>query len=131
MTNATSIMPAFVFVRRRDVELEGGYILAGQLIVDIPKTKKLKKRDEQEIHRIIERLTADVPRMPPDEAAVVFGWRGGVRPPSAVDTTNDKIMGAWAQRSLTIGLRVDPRKDGNPSVDSDMLWQMGLHKVSG
>jgi hypothetical protein len=30
-------MPAFVFKRRRDIEIEAGFLLAGNLAVDIPK----------------------------------------------------------------------------------------------
>lgn len=43
MTNQ-QIWPAFVFDRRRAVELEAGFVLAGQLIVDLPKRPKLKAR---------------------------------------------------------------------------------------
>jgi hypothetical protein len=103
---AMTTMPAFVFLRRRDIELEAGFTLAGQLIVDIPKTKKLKKHERQMIKGYIQRLTADIPRMPPDDAAVVFGWHGGVRPPDAADTKNDEIMGAWCDRSVAIAVRI-------------------------
>ena len=37
----TPVMPIFVFARRRDIELEGGYILAGNLVIgDLPKQAK-------------------------------------------------------------------------------------------
>jgi hypothetical protein len=125
----TEKYPAFVFQRRRHVELEAGFILAGQLIVDIPKgTKKLKGRHQRMIEEIIQRLTTDARSglMPAD--ALVFGWHGGSRPPNAVDTNNDEIMSAWAARSTAIGVRVDPRNDGFLRVDSDALRQMGIPK---
>jgi hypothetical protein len=130
MTDTTIAMPAFVFDRRRHVELEAGFLLAGQLFVDIPKGK-LKGRDERFIHKIIQRLTANARSglMQPTDALIV-GWRGGVKPPNAADITDDKLMGAWAARSIEVVVRVDPRpphKDG-PRPDSDLLAQMGILK---
>jgi hypothetical protein len=129
MTDTSFVMPAFVFHRRRHVELEAGFILAGQLIVDIPKTKKPKERDRRMVMKIIQQLTAEAQsgRMPID--GLIFGWHGGVKPPNAVDTNDDAIMSAWADRSMIIGVRVDPRpNDGSLRLDSDALAQMGLLK---
>jgi hypothetical protein len=44
MTNphADPVFPDFVFDRLTEVEREGGYLLAGQLIVNQPKRPKLK-----------------------------------------------------------------------------------------
>jgi hypothetical protein len=39
MINQPNIMPLFVFARRRDIEIDAGFILAGQLVVDIPNGK--------------------------------------------------------------------------------------------
>jgi hypothetical protein len=128
--NEQTIFPAFAFQRRHHVELEAGFILAGQLIVDIPKTKKPKKHQRRMVMKIIQQLTAEAQsgRMPLD--GLIFGWHGGVKPPNAVDTNDDAIMSAWADRSTIIAVRVDPRppsKDG-PRLDSDALAQMGLLK---
>ena len=128
--NEQTIFPAFAFERRSHVEREAGFILAGQLIVDIRKGAKAKltKGDQRMVREIIQQLTDDVRsgRMPKD--AMVFGWRGGSRPPNAVDTSNDEIMSAWAARSIAIGVRVDPRNDGLMRVDSDAMRQMGIPK---
>jgi hypothetical protein len=135
MTDTTIVMPAFVFERSRHVELEAGFVLAGQLIVDIPKGK-LKGRHKRIVQGIIQRLTTEARsgRMPTD--ALVFGWHGAAklakeglaRPPNAVDTSNDEIMSAWAARSIVCAVRVDPRNDGLMRFDSDVLRQMGLPK---
>jgi hypothetical protein len=120
-------MPLFVFARRRDIEIEAGLTLAGQLIVDIPKRKKLKQCYQQMIVEIAHRLTAEAQsgRMPDD--AIVYGWAGGRgRPANAVDTDDDALMTRWAQESTVIGVRVDPRNDGLVRIDSDMRRQMGL-----
>ena len=125
-TNEQPIMPAFVFLRHRHVEREAGFILAGQLIVDIPKgTKKLKGRHKRMIAKILRRLTTDAQSgfMPAD--ALVFGWHGGSRPPNAVDTSNDQIMSAWAARSIVIVVRINPRNDGLMRFDSDALRRAG------
>ena len=128
-TNEQPIMPAFVFERRSHIEREAGFILAGHLIVDIPKTKKLRGRDQRMINQFIQRLTTDAQSgsMPAD--ALVFGSHGDVKPPKAVDTKNDAIMSAWAARSVSITVRIDPRPfDGRMRVDSEVLRQMGLPK---
>jgi hypothetical protein len=35
MNDVKQVMPTFVFDRRRDIELECGFVLAGTLIVDL------------------------------------------------------------------------------------------------
>jgi hypothetical protein len=122
-------MPVFVFKRRRDIEHEAGLILAGHLIVDVPKSrKKPKQREQQMIVEIVQRLTAQAQsgQMPDD--AIVYGWPGGCRPANAVDVDNDALMASWAKERLVIGVRVDPRNDGYVRLDSDILRQIGLVK---
>jgi hypothetical protein len=62
------VMPAFVFARKREIEVETGLTLAGFLIVDLPKGKKPKGRDRRMIAEVIEALTTAVKsgRMPDD-----------------------------------------------------------------
>jgi hypothetical protein len=38
------VMPSFVFARCRDIEHEGGFLLAGILVVDLPEADKHKMR---------------------------------------------------------------------------------------
>src|SRR5262249_23149637 len=111
-------MPLFVFARRRDIEIENGLILAGQLVVDIPKTKKPKRREKQMIAEIVQRLTAEARsgQMPDD--AMIAGWPGGRPPANAVDVRNDALMAPWAKDRIIIAVRVD--RHGQPRVDSDM-----------
>jgi hypothetical protein len=120
MTDDPPEMPAFVFERRRHVEQEAGFILAGQLIVDIPKGTKPKGRHKRMIAKIVQQLTAEAQsgHMPVD--ALVFGWRGGLKPPNAVDTHDDEMMSDW----------VESRSGGvsGPRRDSDGVAQMGLLK---
>jgi hypothetical protein len=52
------IMPLFVFERRRDIELEAGFVLAGQLIIDIPKRPKPKRCHALLVERIVGELCA-------------------------------------------------------------------------
>jgi hypothetical protein len=121
------IMPVFVFMRRRDIERENGFILAGQLIVDIPRSrKKPKRREQQMITEIVQLLSANAQsgQMPDD--AVVYGWPGGCRPANAVDVDNDALMASWAKERIVIVVRIDPRNDGYLRIDSDALLQMGL-----
>ena len=123
-------MPAFIFNRRRDIELEAGFVLAGSLIVDIPKwakAAKLKRRHERLITNIIQQLTdmARSGQMPDD--AIIYGWPGGIRPPNADDIVdNDKLMAAWARERIQIVIRIDPRNDGLMRMDSDIARQLDL-----
>jgi len=122
------IMPIFVFERRRDIEHEMGFELAGQLVVDIPKRKKPNRRQQRLIAEIVQRLKegAMSGQMPDD--AVVYGWPGGCKPPNAVDVDDNAVMAAWAEEHMVIGVRVDSRHDNQIRLDSDALLQMGLLK---
>ena len=128
-TTGKPVMPAFVFERCSHVEREAGFILAGQLIVDLPKDTKIEGRHESMIQSIITQLLAEARSgfMPAD--ALVSGWPGGTKPDNAVDTDNDALMTPWADRSLNIALRIYLRDDGIVCTDSDMLAHMGLLRL--
>jgi hypothetical protein len=119
------VMPAFAFARRRDIEIETGLLLAGNLVVDIPKGAKLKRKQRRMLTDIIQMLTAEARagRMPDD--AVIYAWRGGRRPANAAD---DAAIEQWGKTRLVCAVRVDPRDDGKVRIDSDIMWQMGLVK---
>jgi hypothetical protein len=126
-------MPVFVFKRRCDIELETGQILAGQLVVDIHKRRKLSKKQQRVIGVIIKKLmeAAGAGKIPND--GFVYGWPDGRRPADADDTlANDELMNGWLDTRIVIGVRVDPRNDGMLRIDSDILRQAGLaHAPSG
>jgi hypothetical protein len=64
-------------------------------------------------------------QMPDNE--LVIGWHQGERPENAKEIINNhKLMSAWAQRSLRMKLRVDPRKDDFMRIDSDIARELGL-----
>jgi hypothetical protein len=47
---------------------------------------------------------------------------GRLSPSGCVNTNNDEIMTAWVDRSLVIGVRVDPRGETNClRIDSDII----------
>jgi len=52
--------PTFIFARRRDIEIEAGLALAGNLVVDIPKGRRMERREQQFVQEIIDRLYAGV-----------------------------------------------------------------------
>jgi hypothetical protein len=125
-TTTMPTMPAFVFQRRRDIELETGLTLAGKLIVDIPKGTEMDANQEQMIGGIVQQLTEEAQsgRMP--DNAFIIGWRGGRRPPDADNITNEQ-KAAWSARSVGIAVRVDPRKNTDVmQIDSDIAKQLGL-----
>jgi hypothetical protein len=97
------IMAAFVFERRRQVELEAGFILAGQLIVDIPKQARMKCRQQRKITAIIQQLTDAARSGSLPEYGLDVGWHPGTCPANA-----------------------DWKDDGVLRIDSDAAQQMGL-----
>jgi hypothetical protein len=126
----TNTMPLYIFGRRHDIEIESGLILAGQLIFDLPKKKKLKQRDRELIASVIGKLTAEAQsgQMPHD--AIVCGWREGGRPANAAEIEDgfmrdDDVVISWLKTRVVIGVRIDPRNDGMLRIDSDMRRQMG------
>ena len=120
------IMPLFVFERRKRVEQECGFTLAGQLIVDIPKRDINKKRSKQTLTYIFRQLEelARSNRLPDGRYVTIVGWPGGRKPVDAVDTADDAVMAAWIVRSTVIGFRSGAPFGDNIPIDSDMMAQM-------
>src|SRR2546422_11765885 len=122
MAEIGRIMPAFIFVRRRDIEIETGLVLAGSLIVDLPKQTKPKRRHRRMVAELMQRFIAEAQagRMPDD--AIVYGWPNGQRPADADETIdNDELMTSWAKTRIVIAVRIDPRNDSMIRIDSDLL----------
>jgi hypothetical protein len=104
-------------------------ILAGKLIVDIPKTTKPKRRHQRMIAEIVQRLTEGARSQQMSGDAIVYGWPNNSRPPDADATVDDDaLMANWAKSRIVIEVRVDPRNDGKVRIDSDALRQMGIIK---
>ncbi len=119
--------PKFLFARRRDIELEAGFLLAGRLVVDMPKTTKPGGRRGRVVHNIIQSIykLSQSGEMPDD--AMVAGWRNGRKPENAADIHDDALMAAWSRTRLIVDLRFDPRPEHDGlRIDSDLLRQMGL-----
>ena len=58
----------------------------------------------QALRRLLQRQMGD--------DALLSGWWDGVTPANAVDVVHDDArMGAWAERSVTIAIRIDDRDD--------------------
>jgi len=117
------VMPEFVFERLRHIEIEAGYILAGTLIVDIPKGKSLNKRRQRRVNQILQMLTDMVQsgQMPND--AMIYCWPPGQTPTNADAITDDEsLMTQWVKTRMAIGVRA-----GNDGfrADSDMMRQLG------
>ena len=120
------VMPVFAFMRRHDIELETGLVLAGTLIVDIPKKTKLESHHQTMIALIIQHLTewAKSGHMPHDGTA--YAWPSGHRPPNADEITdNDALMASWAKERIIVAVRIDPLDDGMLRVDGDMKKAIG------
>jgi hypothetical protein len=126
-STASPIMPVFVFIRHRDIELENGFALAGTLIVDIPKTKTPKRRQQRMIADILRQLYAGAGQMSDD--ALLCGWPKNERPANAdAIINNNELMANWMKTRIAIAVRSDPRNDGMVRIDSVLARQVGLIK---
>ena len=127
--NVRGEFPRFMFVRRRDIELKAGLLLAGNLILDEAKPRDGEAPPDlmkQEVPAIVQRLTemAQSALLPDD--AMVIGWRGGREPVNAVDIDDDALLAAWAKGRLSIVLRIDPRDADDLRIDGDVFQQFGF-----
>ena len=119
--------PAFMFGRLRHIEIETGLILAGTLVVDLPKDREPKRKQKRMINEIVQQLIAAVRAGQMSEHDEVFGWRDGRRPDNAdAFVKSEEAQTNWAKDRLTIAVRVDPRDDGMLRIDSNLRKQMGL-----
>jgi hypothetical protein len=105
------IMPAFVFARRRDIELTAGFILAGRLVMDVPKPaegvgRKMPKHVARKVDEIIRVLATRALSGRTPDYTVAYGWPGECKPPNAVATDDDAVMTAWANTRLVIDVTV-------------------------
>jgi hypothetical protein len=119
--------PAFMFGRLRHIEIETGLILAGKLVVDLPKDAKVKRRHQRMISEMVQQLVEAARSGRMRENEICFGWRDGRRPDNAdAFVKSEEAKANWAKDRLTIALRVDPRDDGILRIDSNLRKQMGL-----
>jgi hypothetical protein len=122
-------MPVFAFARRRDIELETGLLLAGQLVVDIPRTMKPGPQQQRMIAELAQRLSAAARAGEMPDECLAYGWRDNHRPANADNIlNNDALMQRWVDTRLVIALRVDAHGDDQLRIDSDLLRQAGLVK---
>jgi hypothetical protein len=122
------IMPVFAFFRCHDIELEGGFVLAGHLVVDIPKGTKPKRRHQKTLSNIIKGLLrADRAEKLPRHNVACYGWDENNRPENFREIEDDDaLMKAWADRCISVGIRVCAHDDGMMRLDSHLLRQIGL-----
>jgi hypothetical protein len=100
--------PFFVFVRDLDAEREGGFVLAGRVVFDLPKDtppQRVEFETDYVIREVLSRETDSLIAWPKGSK--------GEKPANAVDVDDDALMGAWAQDRLTVAIRVDPRAPGD------------------
>jgi hypothetical protein len=114
-------MPAFVFIRDRQVEVETGYGLAGKLVTSYPKSAE---PNNSEVTAVIQELTrrARSGEMPHD--AVARCWVRG-KPHNATEPT-DAEMVTWAKDHIIIEVRADPPDDEFLRLTETDLRSLGV-----
>ena len=119
-------MPLFVFDRRRDIEQEANFLLAGTIVVDIPKKKANKPRNQRLVSAILQDLT-NMARAGTLPNGMFAGWEGQKPANSKAIIEDDELLKAWSKDRLWIAVRVEHGEDtGILRLDSDVLRQMGL-----
>lgn len=107
----TRRMPAFVFLRRHDIERADGYALAGTLIIDVHKDAPLGDREGNLLTDIGRELAATRAMMTED--AIIFGWPDKTRPPDADEIMEDhEALTDWAADRLTLAMGAEPLAGG-------------------
>jgi hypothetical protein len=121
-----STMPLFVFERRRDIEQEANFLLAGTIVVDIPKKKAKKPRNQRLVSAILQDLT-NMARAGTLPNGTFAGWPDKKPANSKAIIDDDALMKAWSKDRFCAAVRVEHGGDtGILRLDSDALRQMGL-----
>jgi hypothetical protein len=122
----------FVFERHRDIELEAGYVLAGILVVDLPKPDRMSAKVRAEAQQMTSEIILQLSKMAASgympEDAKIFCWKDGKDRPDEI-TEDAELMRAWRNDRLCIGVRTS--KDGKFAADSGMMQAAGLMPGSG
>ena len=131
MSDQDLVMPDFIFERRKDIELEAGFLLAGMLVTKFPQGRRLKGRDKSAIRNIIHKLGCEAEAGRLAENAVCYMWIGG-KPANAVQTPiADDVMEKWVAKHVVIAVRVDARSSGTHlKIDSDTARMLGLGRTT-
>jgi hypothetical protein len=120
----------FCFERQREIELENTeYVLAGHLVIDIPKSAADDAKTKKVVNDIVLELSkmAGSGRMPED--ALIFCWKDGKSRPDEI--TDDQefvvLLQEWADDRLRVGVRTSKTVFG----DSELMQAAGLMPRSG
>jgi hypothetical protein len=104
-------------VREREVEQQAGFLLAGKLVTDIPKTKPPDERDSDMIRAIIQGLMQEVRRDSlPEESEV---WRGR-QPNNAMAEFDPDELRLRCERCVVVVVRIEP--SGWTAACCTMCW---------
>jgi len=107
-------------------------MLAGDLIIDIPYTRKnLNRRQWRLVIEIFKQLAETACSVQLPDNAILYGWPDGRRPDNAdAFVNNNEVKAQWCKTRTPIVIRFDPtRYDGKAEIDEEALRQMGIIKV--
>jgi hypothetical protein len=122
VTTEKLTFPLFVFVRKIDIEREGGFILAGRLYVDVSKIKEPDRRQKKKVIAELIEMLAAIAQDGMDDDALIIAWADGRKPANAVDVDDEALMQPWRGRTTHVEVRV-----GHGDVDSASTHLVPLH----
>jgi hypothetical protein len=130
MNEQAAVMPAFIFGRQRNIEIEGNFTLAGVLVTPFPKGKEPKKREKKAIKLVIDELLRAAQEGSLGDVTNI--WADKAKHPNAIETPiPDDVMERWMSTHFVVIVRVDPRHpSAGMTIDSDLARRIernGFH----
>lgn len=123
MNDVTSMkrLPDFIFLRRRDIEIEANLAMAGMLVTDIPKDRQLLTRDTQLIQQVTTNIRQLVEREP--ELGVAGIWRTGTKPADGLAPPFAEHLLEERSRDC-MSIMITSGKHSNVRLPSDLARQI-------
>jgi hypothetical protein len=123
----TPVMPLFVFERCPANELEADLVLAGDLVLDLPRRPApLSEHDMRQLAMVVGLLSAKAQTGALPEGEMLVGWPGNERPANALDIDDREALAGWANRSLGVSFRLNDNGNGSKRFAFDVFEPTAL-----
>jgi hypothetical protein len=129
MSDSSTLMPHYVFIRQRETEIETDSVLAGLFIVNTSRHIPLTQDDRREIDALVRRIVgfANSGHLPHNVAVSVL--REGKQLPGRLDVPIE-VMEKWIIEKHVLGIRIDRNGRGSIIVDREN-WALARPQGNG